>query len=80
MCHKALRLIWSIWGFYRSKGFEAMKAGKLAIQPWLSCRVTKNTLMDEPWAKPIQFLKMSKNYKYQRKIMTPPLLAARISL
>ena len=25
-----------------------MKAGKLAIWPWLSCRYTKNTLMDEP--------------------------------
>jgi hypothetical protein len=26
-----------------------MKAGKLAIWTWLSCRVTENTLMDEPW-------------------------------
>ena len=26
-----------------------MKAGKLAIRPWLSCRYTENTLMDEPW-------------------------------
>ena len=24
-----------------------MKAGKLAIQPWLSCRYAKNTFMDE---------------------------------
>ena len=34
--------------FYRSKDFEAMKAGKSAIQPWLSCQYTKNTLMDKP--------------------------------
>jgi hypothetical protein len=30
------------------------------------------------WAKSIQFLKLSKNFS-QRKIMTPPLLAAQIS-
>jgi hypothetical protein len=46
MCFKTLDLIWSIWEFYRSKGFEAMKAEKLAIWTWLSCQVTKNTLMD----------------------------------
>ena len=28
--------------------FEAMKTGKLAIWPWLCCRYTENTLMDEP--------------------------------
>ena len=34
-----------------------MKAEKLAIWPWLSCRYTKNTLMDKPWtpAIPIHF-------------------------
>ena len=26
--------------------FEAMKAGKLAIWPWLSCQYNENTLMD----------------------------------
>ena len=36
-----------IW-FHRSKDFEAIKAGKLAIRPWLSCQYTENTLMDEP--------------------------------
>ena len=40
-------LIWDIWQFHRSKYFEAMKAGKLAIRPWLSYQYTKNTLMDE---------------------------------
>ena len=25
-----------------------MKTGKLAIQPWLSCQYTKNSLIDEP--------------------------------
>ena len=32
-----------------SKHFEALKARKAAIWPWLSCQYTKNTLMDEPW-------------------------------
>ena len=32
---------------YRSKGFEAMKAGKSAIRLWLSCQVTEDTLMNE---------------------------------
>ena len=31
--------------FLRSNDFEANKAGKLAIQPWLSCLYNKNTLM-----------------------------------
>ena len=35
-------------GFIWSKHFEAMKAGTLAIQPWLSCQYTENTLIDEP--------------------------------
>ena len=48
MCRMTLDLIWGIRGFYRSKGFEAMKAGKLAILPWLSCLFTENILMDEP--------------------------------
>ena len=29
-------------------GFEAMKAGKLAIWPWLSCPYDKNTHVDLP--------------------------------
>ena len=47
MCHKLCHLIWGRWRFHGSKDFEAMKAGKLAIWPWLSCRYTEN--MDEPW-------------------------------
>ena len=31
-----------------SKDFEAMKAGKLAIWPWLSCPYNENTLVDLP--------------------------------
>ena len=34
--------------FHRLKDFEAMKAGKLAIQPWLSCPFSENTLVDLP--------------------------------
>ena len=30
----------------RSKDFEAMKAEKLAIWPWLSCQYNKNVLVD----------------------------------
>ena len=37
-----------IWWFHRSKYFEAMKAGKLAIRPWLSCQYNENTLVDLP--------------------------------
>ena len=33
--------------FHRSKDFEARKAGKLAIWPYMSCRYTKNTLMEQ---------------------------------
>ena len=33
MCHKLYHFIWGIWWFHRSKDFEAMKAGKLAIRP-----------------------------------------------
>ena len=32
--------------YFTPKGFEAMKAGMLVAQPWLSWRVTENTLMD----------------------------------
>ena len=28
--------------------FEAMKAGKLAVRPWLSCPYNKHTLVDLP--------------------------------
>ena len=48
MCRKLCHLIWGIWWFHRSKDFEVMKAGKLAIQPRLSCQYSKNTLMDLP--------------------------------
>ena len=40
----SLRYLW----FHRSKDFEAMKAGKLAIWPWLSCQYTENILTDLP--------------------------------
>ena len=43
MCRKLCHLIWGIWWFLRLKVFEAMKAGKLAIWPWLSCQYTENT-------------------------------------
>ena len=32
--------------------FDAMKAGMLAIRPWLSCRYIKNTHMEMPWNRP----------------------------
>ena len=32
-----------------SKDFEAMKAGKSAIWPLLSCQYIENTFMDELW-------------------------------
>jgi hypothetical protein len=35
-------------GFIGQKDFKAMKAGKLAIRPWLSCPCNKNTLVDLP--------------------------------
>ena len=31
---------------YMSKDFETMKAGNLAIWPWLICQYNKNTLVD----------------------------------
>ena len=37
-----------IWWFHRSKDFEAMKAGILAIWPWLSYQYKENTLVDLP--------------------------------
>ena len=43
MCCKLCLFIWGIWWFHRSKDFEAIKSGKLAIRPWLSCPYT---LMD----------------------------------
>ena len=48
MCRKLCHFIWGIWCFHRSKDFEVMKAGKLAIQPKLSCQYSENTLMDLP--------------------------------
>ena len=32
--------------FPRSNNFEAMKAGKLALWPWMFCQYNENTLMD----------------------------------
>ena len=43
LCH--LGLIWGICRFHRSKDFEARKAGKTAIRPWLSCRFIEDTLV-----------------------------------
>ena len=43
-CVISLRHIW----FHRSKDFEAMKAGRLAVRPWLVCQYIKNTLVDLP--------------------------------
>ena len=37
-----------LWWFHRSKDFEAMKAGKLVIRPWLSCPYNEHTLVDLP--------------------------------
>ena len=48
MCRKLCHLIWGIWWFHRSKEFEAMKAGMLAIRPWLSCPYNEHTLVDLP--------------------------------
>ena len=48
MCHKLCHFIWDIWWFHRSKDFEAMKAGKLAIWPWMICLYNENTLVDLP--------------------------------
>ena len=48
MCRKLCHFIWGIWWFHRSKDFEAMKAGKSAIRPWLSCQYNENTLVDLP--------------------------------
>ena len=46
MCHKLCYFMVS-W-FHRPKYFEAMKAGKSAIWPWLSCQYNENTLVDLP--------------------------------
>ena len=42
MCHKLCHLIWGIWWFPRSKDFGAIKAGKSAIRPRLSCQYSEN--------------------------------------
>ena len=39
------QFIWGIWWFNKSKDFEDIKAGMLAMRPWLSCQYSKNTLM-----------------------------------
>ena len=50
MCHNTLDLIWAIWGIYRSKGFEAIKAGNWTFVPGWDGELARivNTLMDEP--------------------------------
>ena len=50
MCRKLCHLIWGIWWCHRSKDFEAMEAGKLAIRPWLSCQYNENTFVDLPYS------------------------------
>ena len=54
MCSILCHLIWGIWWFHRSKDFEAIKADKLAIWPWLSCQYIESTLMDEPCSRIIR--------------------------
>ena len=47
MCCKLCHLIRGIRRlFHKSKDFEIMKAGRLAIWPKLSCQYSENTLMD----------------------------------
>ena len=46
MGHKLFHFISGIWWFHRSKKFEAMKAGKSTIRPWLFCQYNENTLVD----------------------------------
>ena len=39
--------VYDAW-FHRSKDFEAIKAGKSAIRPWLVCQYNESTLVDLP--------------------------------
>ena len=48
MCRKLCHFIKSIEWFHWSKDYEAMKAGKLAIRPWLSCPYSEHRLVDLP--------------------------------
>ena len=48
MRRKSCHFIWGIWWFHKSKDFEAVKAGKLAIRPWLVCQYNEHTLVDLP--------------------------------
>ena len=48
MCRKLCHFIWGTWWFHRSKDFEAMKAEKSAIRPWLTCPYHEHTLVDLP--------------------------------
>ena len=52
MCRKLCYFIWGIWWFHRSKHFDAMKAGKSAIRPWLSCPYNKHMLVNLPSSVP----------------------------
>ena len=83
MFNKTLDLIWGIWMFYRSKGFEARMAGNLALWPWLSCRVTKNTLMDKPWwwaHFTSQNLIVLRNYLFEKTLFWKPVLTCKTIL
>ena len=46
MCRILCHFIWGTWWFHRSTNFEAVKTGKLATPPCLSCQYNVNTLVD----------------------------------
>ena len=50
MCHIYQKHFLGVWWYHRSKDFEAMKVGKLAIQPWLSCLYYEHAIMDLPYS------------------------------
>ena len=75
MCHKLCHFIWDIWCFHWSKDFEAMKAGKSAIWPWLCCPYNQHTLMDLPSSVHLtMFLnfQVSVDYMYNHKRISTP--------
>ena len=61
---KYVNFIWDIWWFHRSNDFEAMKAGKSAIRPWLICQYNSNSHVDLPSsmvAKQFMYIKLASN-------------------
>ena len=46
MRRKLCHFIWVIWWFHKSKDFQAVKAGKSAIWPWLSCQYNVKSSMN----------------------------------